>query len=97
MRSPSGVQWCSVVHLLELPRCFFFFFLLQHLISERNHLKVFLLKNMVWAWAGRDYDEIKKGLWGWRSWAPPGGPGPGAALLLPGGPVATAHLLAGVH
>ena len=76
---------------------FFFFFLLQHLISERNHLKVFLLKNMVWAWAGRDYDEIKKGLWGWRSWAPPGGPGPGAALLLPGGPVATAHLLADVH
>ena len=74
----------------------FVLFPLQHLISERNHLKV-LLKNMVWGWAGRDYDEINEGLWGWRSWAPPGGPGPGAALLLPGGPVATAHLLAGVR
>lgn len=66
MRSPSGVQRCSAVHLLELLRCFVLFcFLLQHLISERNHLKVFLLKNiMVWGWAGRDYDEISAGAMG---------------------------------
>ena len=73
------------------------FFVLHHLILERNNLKVFLLKNiMVLGWAGRDYDEISTvavGLallgstrqpWAWH--CPP----------LAGRSCDTAHLLAGV-